>query len=67
MYAQAFQENFEANYESSEMAELTVTQMWYEYSIPNDSVNMLYILRDAKGNELKREVRPRKVYAWQVK
>lgn len=67
MYAQAFQENFEANYEGSEMAELTVTQMWYEYSIPNDSVNMLYILRDAKGNELKREVRPRKVYAWQVK
>ena len=51
MYAQAFQENFEANYEGSEMAELTVTQMWYEYSIPNDSVNMLYILRDAKGND----------------
>ena len=67
MYAQAFQENFEANYEGREMAELAVTQMWYEYSIPNDNVNYLYILKDAKGNELKREVRPRKVYAWQVR
>ena len=67
MYAFEANQASQENYEGSEMAELTVTQMWYEYSIPNDSVNMLYILRDAKGNELKREVRPRKVYAWQVK
>ena len=64
-YAQAFQENFEANYEGKEMAVLEVTAMWYEHSIDGDDVNMLYVLRDTKGNELKSEVKPRKVYAWQ--
>ena len=67
MYAQSFQENFESNYEGKDMAVLEVNSMWYEHSIDGDSKNMLYVLRDAKGNELNREVRPRKVYAWEVK